>query len=372
MKININTQELRDAIAIVYPALAARIESSYTRAYEFIHVLIGNNIMTLTCFNLVMQIETTIPVSTESSYMGEMLVPGKMLSEIVKKLPADEASFEQEKNAVKITSGAMSMTLQTINPEEFVGLSSPETDVKISLPQGTFKRMIKQTAPFALKDDTRPVLKGSFIKYYDDTLEMVALDNLKFAKRIENVVNLNDLQCNAEILVSASLLESAASILHDSSDEVVLLFSKQNLIIKTDKVTIIIRRMEGNYISYDSIIPKDCDTKAIVNRKDFYSIIDRAYLVAQDDKRSIVKFSYTDKYLYVSVNSEIGSFSDEMPILLSGEPISIQFNARYLIDIVKVIDDEEMCFEFTKRLGPCAIKPVKGNSFFYLTVPVDR
>jgi DNA polymerase-3 subunit beta len=371
MKIRVNTQELNNAIAIVYPALASRAESSYTRAYEFIHVLIGSSRMTLTCFNLVMQIETTIPVSTDSAYMGEMLVPGKMLSEIAKKLPADEAVFEQEQNAVKITSGAMSITLQTIDPDEFVGLTSPDYDAKIKLQQGVFKKMVKQTAPFALKDDTRPVLKGAFIKYYDDTLELVALDNLKFAQRIEKVVNVEG-EKNAEILVSANLLESAAGILHDSEDEVEIAFSKQNLIIKAEHVTTIIRRMEGNYIAYQSIIPKEYDTRVILNRKEFYSIIDRAYLVAQEDKRSIVKFSYTDNYLYVSVNSEIGSFSDEMPILLSGEPITIQFNARYLLDIVKVIDEEEMCFEFSKKLGPCAIKPVSGDSFFYLTVPVDR
>ena len=366
MKIKVNTDELKTAIQTVIPALAVKSETVYTKVYEFIYITASNCSINLKCCNLTMQIETEIP-----SYVyeqGELLVPGKLFAEIASKLPSSETTIENIDDTVKIVSGAMNMKLQTLPASEFEGISNGSSDSEIKIEEGILKKMILQTSPFALQDNTRPILKGVYLEVVENELNMVALEPLKFAKRTETIQNTSNQ--NTSIIIPSKLLESAARVLTDSNEIISLVFSRRSLTIATANTSIVILKLDGTYIDYNAFLPKTYDTRVKLNRKEFISVIERAYLVARDDNKNIVKLVFDENMLSVLVDNEIGSIHDNMEVYISGGGITICFNIKCFIDVVKNIEAEELIFEMTKPNRPCVIKPVEGNSFCYLVLPI--
>ena len=366
MKIRVSTDQLKNAVSTVIPALAVRSEAVYTKVYEFIYISAENNIINLKCCNLSMQIETEIPAFVENN--GELLVPGKLFAEIVAKLPSDETVLERVDDTVKIISGAMNMKLQTIPAAEFEGIMPATSEMEIKIPEGTLKRMILQTSPFALQDNSRPVLKGVFIEVFEDELNMVAMDPLKFAMRTEKIQNVSG--HDTSIIIPSKLFESAARVLDDSNELVSVIFSRQSLTIVNSGTTIVLLKLDGNYIEYKALLPKSYDTRVKLSRRDFIAIIERAYLVAKDDNKNIVKLVFDEDKLSVLVDNEVGSIHDNMDVFISGTSITICFNIKCFIDVVKNIDADDIVFEMTQPNRPCVIKPVEGKSFCYLVLPI--
>lgn len=366
MKIRINTDELRNAVQTVIPALAVRSEAVYTKVYEFIYISAENGSINMKCCNLSMQIETEVVAFVESN--GELLVPGKLFAEIVSKLPSEETVIEKVDDTVRIASGAMNMKLQTIPASEFEGIVSASSDIEVKIGEGTLKKMILQTSPFALQDNSRPVLKGVYVEVFGDELNMVAMDPLKFGMRTENIHNVTGRDIS--IIIPSKLFENAARVLDDTDKPATLVFSRQSLAISTEHTNIVLLKLDGTYIEYKALLPKAYDTRVKLSRRDFISVIERAYLVAKDDNKNIVKLIFDDDKLNVLVDNEIGSVNDTIDSFISGTSITICFNIKCFIDVVKNIDAEELCFEMTQPNRPCVIKPVEGNSFCYLVLPI--
>ena len=225
-----------------------------------------------------------------------------------------------------------------------------------------------QTSPFALQDNSRPVLKGVYVEVFDNMLNMVAMDPLKFAMRTETIQN--ESHRDTSIIIPSKLFESAARVLDDSNQLATVVFSRQSLTIICGNTTIILLKLDGTYIEYKALLPKSYDTRVKLSRRDFVSLIERAYLVAKDDNKNIVKLVFDEDKLSVLVDNEVGSVNDKMDVYLSGTSITICFNIKCVIDVVKNIDADEVVFEMTQPNRPCVIKPVEGNSFCYLVLPI--
>ena len=366
MKIKVNTDEIKNAVSTVIPALAVRSEAVYTKVYEFIYISASEGRATLKCCNLSMQIETNLPAFCEEE--GDLLVPGKLFSDIVSKLPSEETIIERIDDTVKIVSGKMNMKLQTIPASEFEGINLTAGDVEISIPEITFKKMVLQTSPFALQDNSRPVLRGVFLEVFGDELNMVALDPLKLAMRCEKINNVTG--HDTSIIIPSKLLENGARILEDSNENIKVVFSRQSLTVITQNTTLIFLKLDGTYIPYRDLFPKSFDTRVTLNRKEFISLTERAYLVAKDDNKNVVKLVFSEDNLNVLVDNEVGSVNDNMSVFMSGKDITICFNIKCFIDVVKYIDADDIALEMTQPNRPCVIKPIEGNSFCYLVLPM--
>ena len=365
MKIKVNTEELKSAVQEVIPALAAKAESS-TKVYEFIHISTHQDTVVFRCFNMYMQIETKLFATVEEE--GEMLVPGKLFAEIVAKLPKDETTLEKTDETAKIKSGSMNMKLQTLPASSFEGISVSSSDNTIKIQEVVLKKMILQTSPFALQDNTRPILKGVLVEVIDDELKMVAMEPLKFAMRKEKVIN--ESKQSSSIIITSKLLENAARVLSESNENISLIFSKQSLTIETAKTTIIMLKLDGNYLDYKAFLPANYVTRVRLSRKEFISVAERAYLVARDDKKNTVKMIFEDGKVTVIVDNEIGSVNDSAEAFITGSSITICFNIKNFLDVVKIVEDDDIIFEMTVPRSPCVVKPVDGEGFLYLVLPM--
>ncbi len=367
MKVRINTDDLRAGVATVIAALAVKTELNYTRAYEFIHAETIETGLRLTCCNLSIQIETVVKAVVEED--GVALFPGKLMSELVRTLPEAETTLEYNEDSVRVISGNVDMRLQSMDADGFLSMDSSRVVHKLRINEGRLKRMISQTAPMALVDNTRPILGGTLLEVEENTLTMVALDGLKLAKRTETVEVSTEVTAD-EFVVAAKMLESAARVMSDSDESIELELSKQNIKISTPDTVIILRTLDGQFVRYKGMLPKVHDTSVRLNARELHKAIERAYLVARDDRNNLVKLSFEGDTLTVSVNNEIGRVRDMIQISMSGSPILTAFNARYLIDILKNIEDDEIVMDMTVKPGPCVIRPVEGGRFYYLALPV--
>lgn len=367
MRASMSTEDLRAGVSTVIAALAQKSEAGYTRAYEFVRVEGNDGKLTLCCCNLSIQIETTISAHIDEP--GMALFPGKLLSELVRVLPGDETVLEGSVDSVRVCSGAVDMRLQSIDPDGFLSMAVSSVEHTLRMNEGRLKKMISQTSPMALQDNTRPILGGILMETEADSLTMVALDGLKLAKRSESVENTGSSD-PAEFVVNAKMLESAARVLTDSDSAASLSLSKQNVMITTTDTVMILRTIEGQFVRYKGMLPKLHDTSVRLDRGQLYKAVERAYLVARDDRNNLIKLSFEEEALTISVNNEIGRVHDTIDISMSGTPILTAFNGKYLLDILKNIDDDEIVMEMTVKPGPCVIRPVDGDAYYYLVLPV--
>ena len=128
--------------------------------------------------------------------------------------------------------------------------------------------------------------------------------------------------------------------------------------------------LEGQFIDFKNVLPKTCNTKVKISRSELLEAIERASLLARDGKNNLIRISVGDASMTVTSRSEEGNVKEEITIAREGEGLEIGFNSKYLLDVLKVVGDDEINMEFNSSISPCMIKPVEGDAYEYLVLPV--
>ena len=155
----------------------------------------------------------------------------------------------------------------------------------------------------------------------------------------------------------------------ETEQDVTLSLTKTHLTVQVNDTRLTARLLDGNYIDYKRIIPKDCKTRVLVNTADFYTMTDRAQLIAREGNNSVM-LHFEGDTLTMSAESFVGRGEDTMEVSIVGDPIDIAFNPKYIINILKNISDETVYVEFNSPISPCVIRPVQGDAYLYLIVPM--
>ena len=179
---------------------------------------------------------------------------------------------------------------------------------------------------------------------------------------------------NAEerkIIINSKIINEIRNIIGDSNTEeaVNMQVGKKKAIVEFDNTMIVIRLLEGDFIKYKDIIPENNPIKVIVNRSEFLESIERASLLAKEGKNNLIKISVQNNLMKITSRSEEGNVKEEITVEKEGENIEIGFNSRYLIDAVKVIDDESISLAFNTSTSLCLITLLEGNEYEYLILP---
>jgi len=230
------------------------------------------------------------------------------------------------------------------------------------------KDMIKQTIFAISQDETRPVLTGSLIEIKEGKFTMVSIDGYRLAIKKANIDNLK----NNKAVVPGKTLNETLKIISSFEDEEQLniCFTDKHILFSTENVRIVSRLLDGEFINYSQIEPKDFKSKLTSKLDEFLNGIERASLMARESKNNFIKFSIKDDLLVISSNVEIGSAHEEIKIKLDGKDIDIGFNPKYIIDVLKVIDSEEIEMELTTSVSPCIIRPLNDKNYTYIILPV--
>ena len=109
---------------------------------------------------------------------------------------------------------------------------------------------------------------------------------------------------------------------------------------------------------------------AKANRTEVLNAIDRASLMAREGKNNLIRMSFEQDKLSISSYAEMGDVLEEVNVSLTGDPLEIAFNAKYLSDVIRNVTDEELCMKFNSNVSPCVFCPTEGDQYLYLILPV--
>ena len=361
MKFTMQTEDLCMGVLSVVKALPVR---STMPVLDGVLIEATQDGVHLTCSDLMFQKECFLAATVEDE--GRCVLKGKFLSEILRKLPLGKLEAEQEGNLLKIRSGRVRQRLQCIEFDEFPIMRTKGDSFDISLPSKTLKDMIEHTVFAVSQDDSRPVLTGTLIEAEGDLLTFVATDSFQFALTSTHA---NKEYPKTRTIVQGKVLNEIAKMAEETDRDVTVQMTPTHLTVQVNDSKLTARLLDGNYIDYKRIIPKECKTRVLIDTADLLSMTERAQLIAREGNNSII-LHFNEDTLTMNAESFVGRGEDTMEVSVVGDPIDIAFNPKYIINIIRNIPDEKVYMEFNSPISPCVIRPVQGDAFLYLIVPM--
>ena len=364
MKFRSSKENLIETINIVQKAVSAK---STLPILEGILIEAEENLK-MTGNDLEIGIESYI--DAEIIEKGSLVINSKIFGDIIRRLPDSEVTIESnEKNIVTIECENSHFEIKGMSSEGFPTIPEIKAENSFSISQKVLRDMIRQTIFAIGTDEYRPVLMGSLMEYKNNELNLISIDGNRIALRTHPVEKeINELS----IVIPGKTLNEIVKILPPEDDEIKICNSQNQIMFDTGKFKVVSRLIEGEFLNYRYIMPEDYETKVTISTKDLLSSIERAYLIIMEEKekRYPIRINVANDKMIIMSNTETGSVREELSIEMSGKKIEIGFNPRYFIEALKAIDDEAVVIYFTSNLGPCTIKPIEGNSFAHMILPI--
>lgn len=322
----------------------------------------------LTANDLELGIETSLEGKVIE--MGRIAIEAKIFTDIVRKLPDSDIFIEStEDYKTIIRCEKAKFVISSKSGEDFTELPEIETNNKITISQFALKEVIRQTI-FSISDnENNKLMTGELFEVKDGKLTVVSLDGHRISLRN---IELKDNANNIRVVVPGKTLNDVSKIINGGAEDMVdIFFSDKHIVFKFDKTTVVSRLLEGEYFKIVQMLSMDHKIKVKVNNREFLDCIDRAsLLIKESDKKPIVVNIKNDNNMYLKVDTMMGSMNEEIEISKEGEEIIIGFNPRFLMDVMRVIDDEDIYLYMRDAKSPCIIKD-DAESFIYVVLPVN-
>ena len=323
----------------------------------------------LTGNDMELGIETT--VNGEILEHGKIALDAKLFSEITRRVSSQNAVVtieSDDKFNTTISCENSVFNIQGRDGDEFSYIPYIEKNKYISLSQFTLKEVIQQTIFSISPNDSNKMMAGELFEVNENQLKVVSLDGHRIS--IRNVT-LKDHYENTKVIVPGKTLSEISKILGgDNEKEVLIYFSTNHILFEFDQTIVVSRLIEGEYFRINQMLSSDYETKVTINKKEFLDCIERAtILIRENDKKPLI-LNVGDNSMELKLNSSFGSMNAELMIHKTGKDIMIGFNPKFLIDALRVIDDEEINIYMMIPKSPCFIKDEEAN-YIYLILPVN-
>ena len=366
MKLTFKKENLMNGINIVLKAVSSKTTMPIL---ECILLDASADTIKLTANDMELGIETT--VEGEIMERGKVALEAKLFSEFIRKLSGGDSPVtieSDDKFKTTIRWGTSVFHIQGKDGEEFPYLPYIEKDHHISLSQFTLKEVIRQTLFSISVNDSNKMMTGELFQVDGYTLKVVSLDGHRMSIR---KITLKDRYDDIKVIVPGKTLSEISKILGgDNESEMLIYFSKNHILFEFDDTVVISRLIEGEYFRIEQMLSSDYETKVSVNKREFLDNIDRAsILIRENDKKPII-LNITDDLMQMKMNSSFGSMNSDVTIHKTGKDIMIGFNPKFLMDALRIIDEEEVDLYMMNPKSPCFIKDPE-ESYIYLILPVN-
>ncbi|AIQ61752.1 DNA polymerase III subunit beta [compost metagenome] len=375
MKISILKNELNESIQHVSKAISSRTTIPILTG---IKLEVTHQGVTLTASDTDISIQSFIPTEDENQQIvqvdrpGSVVLPAKFFVEIIKKLPSKEIQMEvKEGFHTFISSGATEIQMVGLDPEEFPVLPNIEGNETISLPGDLLKNMIKQTAFSISTQETTPILTGILWNLAEGEFKFIATDRHRLATRAAKLEGTEDVKFS-NVVIAGKTLNELSKIIPDQNMLIDIVVADNQVLFKLDRVLFYTRILDGVYPDTSRIIPTVYKTELTLETKKLSESIDRAYLLSREEKTNIVRLQTLEQggIEISSSSSELGKVREELDLIdFKGEPLKISFNSKYMLDVLKVIDSEQLTIAFTGMMSPIILKPLDESQALYVILP---
>lgn len=316
-----------------------------------------------------MELGIETKVKGEIVERGQIALNAKLFSEIVRKLPESNVTIETDKNLnTTITCEKAKFSIPGKSGEDFAYLPVTEKNDCIQLSQFTLKEVIRQTIFSISPNESNKLMTGELFEIKDNILRVVSLDGHRIAIR---KIALKNQYEDRKVVVPGKTLNEISKILSGEVEDLVnIYFTPNHVVFEFDDTVVVSRLIEGEYFRIDQMLSSDYETKIKINKREFLSCIDRATLFVKEGEKKPIIINVEDESMELNIQSQIGSMKEDIDISKEGKDIMIGFNPKFLIDALKVIDDEEIYIYLVNPKAPCFIKD-EEESYIYLILPVN-
>ena len=311
----------------------------------------------------------------ETVIKGEIAEPGiialdaKIFSEIVRKLPDNDVSIETDESfKTIITCEKSKFNIIGKSGEDFSYLPYIEKNRPLLLSQFTLKEVIRQTIFSIADNDNNKLMTGELFEINENVLKVVSLDGHRISIRS---IELRESYDYHKVVVPGKTLNEVSKILPGGADSYVKIsFAEKHIVFEFDNTTVVSRLIEGEYFKIDQMLSSDYETKVKINKRELLECIDRATLLVKEGDKKPIIINIIDGTMELKINSLLGSMNEDIDIDKQGKDLMIGFNPKFLIDALRVIDDESVELYMVNPKAPCFIKNAE-ESYIYLILPVN-
>ena len=334
---------------------------------ECVVIEVKDNQIKLIANDLQLGIETLI--DGENKQEGSVAVGAKVFFEIIRKLPSDNVSITVDEDYhMNISCGKAKFNIMAKATDEFPYLPNIVKDKNVNISQFTLKDIIRQTV-FSISDnENAKVMTGELFEIHDSELKVVSLDGHRISIR---KVKLNQSYDDVSVIIPGKTLIEISKIINGGmDDEVSIFFTDKHVLFEFEDTIVLSRLIEGEYYKIDKMLSTDYETKVTVNKREMLECIDRSTLLLKESDKKPVIIDVQDDYMKFAMNSAIGSMDEDIDASKEGKDILIGFNPRFLMDALRVIDEDEITMYMINPKAPCFIRD-QEETYIYLILPVN-
>lgn len=363
MHLVFNKSNLLQSINIVLKAVPSRTTMPILECI----LIDASDVIKFTSNDTELAIETIVQGEIISG--GVVAIDAKIFSEIIRKLPDSEIAITTDENfKTTITCEKATFSIAGKSGEDFSYLPSFEKKQFIYLSQFSLKELIRQTIFSIADNDTNKLMTGELFEVKENRLTVTALDGHRIAIR---KTELKDSFEHIKVIVPGKTLNEISKILTGGTDSDVRIFFETNLIAFEFENTIVVSRLiEGEYFKVEQMISSNFDTIVNINKKEFLDCIDRSTLLVKEGDKKPIIINITENELELKISSFLGSMNEQLEINKNGKDLMIGFNPKFLMDALKVIDEERVDIYFVNPKAPCVMKNSE-ETYIYLILPVN-
>ena len=321
----------------------------------------------LTANDMELGIETII--EGEIVEKGMIALDAKIFLDIVRKLPDSDIMIETDSSfKATITCEKAKFNIIGKSGDDFSYLPTVEKNDCVIVSQFTLKEVIRQTIFSIADNDNNKLMTGELFDINGSELKVVSLDGHRIS--IRKIQMKNSYEPKKVVVPGKTLSEISKILPGDADKDANIYFTQKQALFEFDNTVVVSRLIEGEYFKIDQMLSSDYETKVKINKREFLDCIDRATLLVKEGDKKPIIINITDGSMELKINSIIGSMNEDIDIEKSGKDMMIGFNPKFLIDALRVIDDEEIDIYLVNPKAPCFIRD-EEQKYIYLILPVN-
>ncbi len=328
--------------------------------------------------------EKSVRASIEAEILieGACVINAQRLLSIVRILPENEITLAvDEELLVTIQSGRSSFSLHALPAKDFPQMPVIVGKESFTLEQCVLKKMLAKTFHSIAQIDQRPVLCGAFFKLEKDEIKVVTCDSYTISVcdyKTPVLSMIENLERTSFIVPGKTVTELMKMLSDEEGQFLTIMVTAKNIIFNMENLVFSSRLVEGEYIDYDRLIPKDQPIEAVLDAKAFTDALERAALISEEKiagtTKNYVKLSLSGDIMQISSKSVNGNIVEEIPAEHNGDDIVIGFNCRYLIDTMRAVDSEKVCLKLITPFTSATFEPIddekRDDSYLYMVLPL--
>ncbi len=365
MKLSCEKLLLQNAVNTASRAVAAK---SSIPALEGLLLQCGDGTLTVSGYNMQTGIRTRL--SVEESEGGELVLPARLLGDIIRRMPDDVITLTAGENSVvHLSCGDADFDILSLSAADFPELPEVEEKYSVSLPEKTLKAMIQQTSFAVSTNETRPIHMGELFEIGENGLTVVAVDGFRLALRREP---LERIEGGAFSFVApGTALNEVEKICEDIDSFASITLGQRHILFEIGETELICRRLEGEFLDYKNAIPRRNPITLTVESKVLLESLDRVSVVISEKLKSPVRCVFEQDRVLLFARTANGDAKDVCRLSGDGQGLEIGFNNRYLMDALRYAPASELKLELNTGISPAILVPTYGEeNFLYMVLPV--